>query len=503
MGELEAVIDVTESVLDRLESNDDVAYAEVGGVARRATDAVVTAEEVRSASDVAETGVWWRLFADGAADYRYTTSFDANHLDTLVEKSVRSGRLLGQETPAKYDRGTVHRATHPGWARRPVESGHSTDEESLDAIDAAEKAETVGTALERAVADLDAERTRATYRDETVESVLLTTTGSAVNTTVERASVEPTVVPETGTKRGGHVGATTGAAFLDSLSERLANVVGRAADAESASALPSRTPEPGRRTVAVGPRAAAELFHHLAHYLEIDAVYFGSSPYRIGDRIGPDALSMADEVPAGSWAARAYDAEGRPTQSASLVAGGVVRNHVYDSAAAIREEAFPAGNLVPSLGFDRPPRVHARHLRVESGTATASERRSGATASVERVGSPHVVNEATRTKRTSGMPPSLLYARDIGETTPAEFDAEASNQRLRFPVVEGYALDGGERVARLSDAALEVELADFETLDAFGARTETVTGTCTKHKSTLPYAVTAPGVRLSARVLRE
>src|SRR6056297_1155983 len=115
MGELEAAIDVAESVLDRLESNDDVAYAEVGGVARQATDAVVTAEEVRSASDVAETGVWWRLFADGAADYRYTTSFGADHLDTLVEKSVRSGQLLGQETPAEYDRGTVHRATHPGW----------------------------------------------------------------------------------------------------------------------------------------------------------------------------------------------------------------------------------------------------------------------------------------------------------------------------------------------------------------------------------------------------
>ncbi len=502
MGELEAVIDVAESVLDRLESNDDVAYAEVGGVARRATDAVVTAEEVRSASDVAETGVWWRLFADGAADYRYTTSFDDDHLDDLVAKSVRSGRLLGQETPANYDRGTVHRATHPGWATRQG-SDRATGGGSLDALDAAEKAETVRESLARAVADLDAERTRATYRDEEVESVLSTTTGSAVNTTLERASVEPAVDPATGPKREGHVGTTTGAALLDSLPERLASVVGRAADVDNASALPSRTPDEGRRPVALGPRAAAELFHLLGHYLEIDAVYFGSSPYRVGDRIGPDALSMADEVPAGSWAARAYDAEGRPAQSASLVADGVVQNHVYDTAAAIREEAFPAGNLVPSLGFDRPPRVHARHLRVESGTATASERRRGAAVAVERVGSPRVVNEATRTKRTSGMPPSLLYARDIRETTPSEFDAEASNQRLRVPVVEGYALDGGERVARLSDAALEVELADFETLEAFGARTETVTGTCTKHKSTLPYAVTAPGVRLSARVRHE
>jgi len=52
LGELDSLAlnrSEIESLVDRLESNDDVAYAEVGGVARQATDTVVTAEEVRSA----------------------------------------------------------------------------------------------------------------------------------------------------------------------------------------------------------------------------------------------------------------------------------------------------------------------------------------------------------------------------------------------------------------------------------------------------------------------
>jgi TldD protein len=185
----------------------------------------------------------------------------------------------------------------------------------------------------------------------------------------------------------------------------------------------------------------------------------------------------------------------------TLVEDGVVRNRLHDTASAIAEEAFPAGNLVPSLGFDQPPRVHARHLDVAPGRATPEELRDGADLAVERVGSPRVVNEATRTKRTSAMPPSVLYARDIEEMTPSEFDDEAGDQRLRFPVDEGYLLGDGDRVARIPDATVEIALSDFENLSALGATAETVTGTCTKHKSTLPYAVTAPGVRLPARLL--
>ena len=500
---IEAVIDTSEGVLSRLESREEVAYAEVGGVVRRATDAVVTAEGVRSATDHDESGVWWRAFAGGAADYRYTTSFDDDHLDDFVERSVRSGTVLGQETPASYDRGTVHRAIHPGWAAPSDETADDggSREPSLAGIDADEKAERVWSAFADAVADLAVERTRADYRDEQVESVLLDTNGSAVNTTLERASVEPTVVPKAGPKLRDHFGSTTGPAFLDSLPERLSAFAGRG---DVRSDLPEATLDSDeRRSVVFGQRAAGELFHHLLHYLEVDSVYFGSSPYDLGDRLGPEGLTVEDAVRAGSWAARAYDAEGRPTQPATLVSDGVVTNYLYDTAAAIEEEAFPAGNVVPSLGFDQPPRVHARHLHVEAGTAAESDLRAGADAAVERVEPPRIVNEATRTKRTSAMPPSVLYAKDVEEMTPSEYDAEPTDQRLRFPVATGSLLEDGRRTARLADATVELALDDFEAMTALGRRTETVTGTCTKHKSTLPYAVTAPAVRLPARVLAE
>lgn len=53
----DALVDVADSVLSEFEADDDVAYAELGGVERRLTDAVVTTDTVRSANDLTETGL--------------------------------------------------------------------------------------------------------------------------------------------------------------------------------------------------------------------------------------------------------------------------------------------------------------------------------------------------------------------------------------------------------------------------------------------------------------
>lgn len=490
MDDLDTVIDASEAVLSKLASNAEVAYAEVGGVRRWVTDAVVTADRVRSANDLTDSGVWWRVFVDGSADYRYLSTLEETHLDELLARSIRSATLLDQRSPARYDRGTVHRAVHPGWA-----IGSPLDAQSAD-----EKAEQVRTALVGALDDR-IERARVPYRDERIEMVLLTTLGTTLNTTLERVSVEPTVVPVDGPKHRLHAGSTTGTAFLRTLPDCFEELSNRA---ETAADLPE-TPldATGRRDVVFGPEAAAELFHQLSHYLEIDSVYLGSSPYSVGDRIGPPSLSIEDTVRAGSWAALAFDAEGRPTQPVSLVTDGTVTDYLYDTSAAIEENAFPAGNVVPSLGFEQPPRVHARHLDIAPGSATVDELRDGADVYVERVGRPHLVNEATRTKRASGMPGSTLYAKDVQEMTPSEFDTEATTQRIRLPVTHGYTLRAGERIARLVDTTIEFSLADFESLTAVGGRRDTLTGTCTKHGSTLPFAVTAPAIRLSVRLRGE
>jgi TldD protein len=485
----DGLIEATDDVLSRLDADDDVAYAEVGGVDRRVADAVVTDDSVRSANDFARTGVWWRVFVEGAADYRYTTVLDDDHLDDLIERSLRAARLLDQSTPASYDWGTAHRATHPGWARGKT---------SLADRAAGEKAELVRSALGDAFADLDTCRTRSSYRDERIETALLTTTGTSLTTTLDRASTETVVDPADGPKVGKHAGATTGGAFLDGIPDRFGDLAERA----RAVAAADRTTldDLGRSDVAFGPLAAGELVHQLSHYLEIDSAYFGSSPYEVGDRVGPPVLTVEDGVRAGSWAARAYDAEGRPTQSTTLVADGVVTNKLYDVPSAVEEEAFPAGSLIPSLGFDDPPRIHARHLDVQAGDATVPELCEGADLYVERVGTPRIGNEATRTKRSSTMPPSVLYAKDVAETTPSEFDGEATDQVIRFPISAGYLVRDGERASLVTDGTVAVSPSDLRNVTALGAARATITGVCEKHKSALPYAVTAPALRLETEV---
>lgn len=487
--DIDAVIDATEFLLEELQANDEVAYAEVGGVRRRQTDAVATAETVRSAADVESTGVWFRAFANGSADYRFSSSLDRSHLEDLIERSVRAGRVLKQDLPASYDRGSMHRGIHPGWA---------TDSGALTERDADAKAGVVRDALRDGTDGFAVDRARATYRDEHALSMLSTTTGTTEQQTIDRAWATLVVEPTGAPKVQRHVGETTGAAFLESLSEEVRDLTATSRDA---AAVPTGAVDPGEVDVAFSPRAAGELFHRLSHYLEIDVRYFGSSPLTVGDVIAPSLLDIDDVVKPGSWTAFAYDAEGRPATPTTLVSDGVVRNAMYDTVAAIEEEAFPAGNVVPSLGFEEPPRVHARHLDVAPGRASLDELREGADLYVEAVGEPVFANEATRTKRESMMPPVVLYAKDIREDTPSDYADEADQQALHVPVTLGNTTGGDGREGLVTDVLLEVSLPDFQSLSALTSVRETVTGTCLKHHSTLPYAVTAPGARMTCRVL--
>jgi TldD protein len=87
----EAVVDAAEFLLAELADRDAVAHAEVGGVAADCSDAVVTDEAVRNTTSFTTEGVWWRLFAGGAADYRFSSSLDEEYIREVVDRSVGSG----------------------------------------------------------------------------------------------------------------------------------------------------------------------------------------------------------------------------------------------------------------------------------------------------------------------------------------------------------------------------------------------------------------------------
>jgi TldD protein len=479
--EREEALDAMDWLLDTLEADDAVSYAEVGGVYQDKTDVVVTGDGPRSETEFIETGVWLRVFADGAADYRYTSSLEEEALTDVAERAIRSGEVLAQEEPGRFDAYTTHRGTHGGWANegiheRDIDEKVAAVEEGLAAAD-----------------DLDLDRRWANYMDAHIEEAVGTTTGSVVRTTLDRARVNFSLTLADGPKVSRHDGSTAGAAFLETLGDTFEAA---AADARAlASADPVDAPT-GETTVALSPEAAGQLFHFVSHYLEADAGYMGMSPYAVGDRIGPEELAIEDTVHAGSWTARAYDAEVKPTTPTRLVSNGRIERLLHNTTTAAEEDTYPAGNSVPSLGFTEPPRIHARHLEVDAGEADAASLRADADVYVERFEEPWFHDEFERVQRKGVFPASALYAKDIDRKSVDSPDRGSAE----FPIAEGYRLEDGERAGRVDDVSLEYTPDVLRTVSRIGDARETVTGVCAKHKSQLPFAVTAPGVRLEAPV---
>jgi len=479
----ELALDAMDWVLDRLAADDAVAYAEVGGVYSERSDAVVTDDGPRERVAFTESGVWFRVFADGAADYRYTNSLDKDRLEDEIERAIRGGEMLAQAEPGRFDAYTTHRATHDGWAS-----------EGVDTVDLDTKVAAVEDAITTAEAGALG-RVRVAYADAHIEEALGTTTGSTIQTTVDRADATVIVDPADGPKIRRHAGSTDGAAFLDRLPATLEAAVDDARELAATEAVDVPT---GETTVTLSPRAAGQLFHFLSHYLEADTAEMGLSPYAVDEQIGPDGLVMEDGIRAGSWAASAYDAELRPSTPTRLVADGNLERRIHNTTTAAEADSFAAGNAVRSLDFDQPPRIHARHLAVESGDAGETDLLAGADVYVERFGQPRLCDELERAQRTGFFPPSARYATNVAN----ELGERPDRGTADFPLAEAYRLEDGERTGRIDDATLAYDPDVPRQISAIGAVRDTITGVCKKHKSRLPYAVTAPGVRLRATLSR-
>lgn len=472
-------IDAADWLLTELESAEEVAYAEVGAVREQYRSAAVRADERRATDPVETTGVWCRVFVEGSAAYRFTTTLTEANLEEVANRTRRSARLLGQNTPSKYDPEVLHRDAHPGWG----------------ASELSPDADPTGP-LERAfepLADRDVDGASVRHQRRALDLSVLTTTGSAVRTTLDRGEVTASVRTDSGRLRT-HVGTTDGD-VLDRADEAVTPLV-EALDRREG--VPSEGPPAGEQTVVLGPVAAGQVVHALSQYFEMDERYMGARPFEMGERIAPESLTIRDVVSPGSWAAMAYDAEGRPTQPVTLVDDGVVSSFLHDTPTALEEGTVPAGNVAFPMGFENPPRIAPRQLEVDAGSTDRGPLLADADIYVERLGPAFLGNEATRTKRRSWMPSSALYGKNTQEHTPDRYDESA--QSVQFRIADGYRLENGDRAAVLSGGRLTVESADLDTIDGIGRRRETVTGTSSKHKSMLPFAVTAPAIRLTGSV---
>lgn len=479
-------------LLSQLDANDEVAYAEVGGVERTGFDIVMRDGNTYTAKP-SQSMVWFRIFSDGAADYRYTNTLERSHLDDLIERAIRSCRHLNQSAPASYDAGSFHRETHNGWA----------PSDRIDDADVEAVVTRVGSAKDSAFADVFIDRSRIETKGTQVDQVLLTTTGSVVLTALSRMSVDLTVVPDSGTKIREHAGSTTGTQFLNRIDSVFSTAAERALHTTEVDVVnvDESTSVTGLDCdVVLSPTAAGKLFHHISHFFERDTIYLGAKPFEMGEEIGPNSLTVTDILRPGAWGARAYDAEATPTRPVTLIENGIVTNFLDNTASAAEEGTIPQGHAIPSLGAEHPPRIHVRNLEVGAGSTPISRMLANTDLYIEQLGEGRLLNEATRTKRFSTFPPTVLYAKDAKERTPQGYN-ETSDQRIQFPIREGYIVVDGEKTAMVNGATLEFSISDLDSISAVGVETEDQTGTCEKHTSRIPYTVTAPAIRIKTCVL--
>ncbi len=479
--EREAVVDAATHLIERLEGEEAVAHAVVGGeCADRTRIDVTERRRPKSAIGLEERGVWCRVFAHGSVEYRYSDSLDPDDLDELARRAVSSCRHLATDVPVRFDAGSLHRDGHDGWAA-PGErlDGRTVDEKAEDCVDAV--SEYLGS---------EAGRIRLRYRDESRETTLLDTNGSAVRTRLDSAAFGATMAGEVTVRD--HLGGTTGSAVFEELPGMLSGLRERFDRGRSAEVTDLEADE---REVLLAPKAAGRLVRALVTYLEADAVAMGQSPFEAGDRFGSKRLTIHDTITPGGFTARAYDTEIRPTSPVSLVDRGEIAALYHDSVSAIDRETSPAGSVLPGIEREFPPRIAPRHVDVAPGTVPDRELRERATVAIERLGRPRRTNETTRRVRASHVPPDVHYAARMGERAP-----DGGDERIEFPIEGGYLLVDGDRGARIEGATVEVEPTVLSGLAGLGRVRETLTGTVEKHRTTLPFEVTSPAMVLSCSV---
>lgn len=144
--------------------------------------------------------------------------------------------------------------------------------------------------------------------------------------------------------------------------------------------LGARRIRPGVLPVVLGPGAAGALIHAaIGHALEASDRAGG---LRVGDPAGSALLSIGDDGRGGGLrGAGAWDAEGSPTQSTTLVQHGVVVARLHDRESAGRAGEAPTGNARAN-SFRHPPRPRMTDLFLASGQGTLADLLSGITIGV-------------------------------------------------------------------------------------------------------------------------
>jgi PmbA protein len=121
--------------------------------------------------------------------------------------------------------------------------------------------------------------------------------------------------------------------------------------------------------------AASILGVMLSSPINADNVQKGGSPLadKLGKRIAAEDINIFDDgTMAGGFGTSPFDDEGHPTQRTPVIEWGFLKNFLYDSYTALKDDVSSTGNARRS-GYSSPPTPAPTNLILERGTTSADE----------------------------------------------------------------------------------------------------------------------------------
>ncbi len=113
--------------------------------------------------------------------------------------------------------------------------------------------------------------------------------------------------------------------------------------------------------------------------INADWVQKGRSPLsnKLGNQIASENINIVDDgIMRGGWRTKPFDDEGHPTQRTTVIEDGVLRNYLYDTYTALKDNVESTGNA-QRLHYWMAPQPSPNNLLLKPGEATPKEIISG------------------------------------------------------------------------------------------------------------------------------
>ena len=109
--------------------------------------------------------------------------------------------------------------------------------------------------------------------------------------------------------------------------------------------------------------------------INADWVQKGRSPLsnKLGNRIASENINLVDDgIMRGGWRTKPFDDEGHPTQRTSVIEDGILKNYLYDTYTALKDDVESTGNA-QRLYYWMNPQPSPNNLILKPGKASPQE----------------------------------------------------------------------------------------------------------------------------------